>query len=85
MFNKIQKEGLVNCRKVGLPSVSGKVWKEILLGSIAKHTEDKNAMGSSQHGFRELKSGLSLLSVFCVEITLLVDEGRAVSVAYPCL
>ena len=39
-------------------------------------------MGSSQHGFRELKSCLSLLGVLYVEVTNLVDEGRAVAVAY---
>ena len=82
MFNKMEKEGVGNCRVVGLPSVSGQVRKEIFLGSIAKHTKEKNVKGSIQHGVKELKSCLSLLTVFHIEITLLVDEGRSAAVAY---
>ena len=41
MLKKVKKEGVGNQRLVGLTSVAGKVGKEILLGSIAKHTKDK--------------------------------------------
>ena len=50
MFNKMEKEGLGNCRLLTLSSVAGNVLKEILLQSIDKPMNGKKEMGNSQHG-----------------------------------
>lgn len=64
VFKEVKKEGVGNQRLVGLTSVAGKVLKEILPESVVEQTKNQNVMGSSQHGFREGKSRVSLLSVF---------------------
>ncbi|PKU34547.1 rna-directed dna polymerase from mobile element jockey- hypothetical protein [Limosa lapponica baueri] len=47
-----------------------------------KHTEEKNAIRSSQHGYTKGKSCLTNLIAFCDGMTGWIDEGRVVDVVY---
>ena len=56
--------------------------EQIILSAITRHVQDNQVIRPSQHGFMEGRSCLSNLVSFYDQVTLLVDEGRAVDVAY---
>ncbi|GAB0203076.1 mitochondrial enolase superfamily member 1 [Grus japonensis] len=78
VFKKGRKEDPRNFRPVSLTSIPGKVMEQLILGIISKHVEEKNVIGSDQHGFTKGKSCLTNLIAFYDW----VDEGRAVNVVY---
>ncbi|PKU35402.1 rna-directed dna polymerase from mobile element jockey- hypothetical protein [Limosa lapponica baueri] len=82
VFKKGKKEDAGNYRLVSLTSIPGKMMEQLVLGVISKHTEEKKAIRSSQHGFTKGKSCLTNLIAFCGGITGWIDEGRALDVVY---
>lgn len=77
LFRK-SKEDTENCRLISLTTAP----EEILLETISKHIKDKKVTGHSQHVFIKGKLCLTNLTVFCDEMTGLLNEGRAVDVVY---
>ncbi|PKU44787.1 reverse hypothetical protein [Limosa lapponica baueri] len=70
-----------NYRPVSLTSVPGKVMEQIILSAIMQHMRDTQPIRPSQQGFMRGRSSLTNL-IFNDKVTLLVDEGKAVDVAY---
>ncbi|GAB0195344.1 mitochondrial enolase superfamily member 1 [Grus japonensis] len=56
--------------------------EQLILGVINKHVEEKEVIGSGQHGFTKGKSCLTNPIAFYDGMTSWVDEGRAVDVVY---
>ncbi|GAB0204618.1 mitochondrial enolase superfamily member 1 [Grus japonensis] len=81
VFKKGRKEDPGNYRPVSLTSVPGKVMEQLILGVISKHVKNK-VIGSGQHGFTKGKLCLTNLMAFYDDMTVWVDEGRAVDVVY---
>ncbi|KAJ7413920.1 RNA-directed DNA polymerase from mobile element jockey-like protein [Willisornis vidua] len=71
------KEDLGNYRPISLTSVPGKVMEQ-----ITQHLQDGEGIRPSQPGFRKGRSCLTKLISFYDQVTHLVDEGKAVDVAY---
>ncbi|GAB0199656.1 mitochondrial enolase superfamily member 1 [Grus japonensis] len=82
VFKKGKKEDPGNYRPVSLTSIPGKVTEQLVLGVINKHVEEKEVIGSGQHGFTKGKSCLTNLIAFYGGMTSWVDEGRALHVVY---
>ncbi|GAB0209844.1 mitochondrial enolase superfamily member 1 [Grus japonensis] len=82
VFEKGNKEDPGNYRPVSLTSIPGKVMEQLILGVINKHVEEKEAIGSGQHGFTKGNSCLTHLIAFDDGMTGWVDEGRAVDIVY---
>lgn len=61
IFKNFGKEDLGNHRLASLTLVPEKGVEKIFLEIISKHMKDKNMMGSSQRGFIERKSCLTML------------------------
>ncbi|KAK4824103.1 hypothetical protein QYF61_010623 [Mycteria americana] len=76
------KEDSGNYRPVNLTSVPGKLMEQIILSAITWHVEDNQGIKPSQHGFRKGRSCLTNLMSFYDKVTRLVDERKAVDVAY---
>ncbi|KAJ7406998.1 hypothetical protein WISP_129591 [Willisornis vidua] len=81
IHKKGQKEDLGNYRPVSLPSVPGKVMEQIILSAITWHLQDRQGIRPSQHRFRRGRSCLTNLISFDVQMTCLVDGGKAVDVS----
>ncbi|GAB0209251.1 mitochondrial enolase superfamily member 1 [Grus japonensis] len=82
VFKKGKEEDPGNYRPVSLTSIPGKVMEQLILGVINKHVEEKEVIGSGQHGFTKGKLCLTNVIAFYDGMTGWVDEGRAVDVVY---
>ncbi|KAK4832463.1 hypothetical protein QYF61_023510 [Mycteria americana] len=82
IYKKGWQEDQGNYRPVSLTSVPGKVMEQIILSAITWHIQDNQAIRPSWHGFMKGRSCLTNLTSFCDKVTRLVDEGKAVDVAY---
>jgi len=82
IYKKGQKEDPENYRPVSLTSGPGKVMEQIILSAIMQHTRDDQVIRPSQQGFVKDRSCLTNLISFYDKVTHLVDEGKAVDVAY---
>ncbi|KAK4824795.1 hypothetical protein QYF61_019463 [Mycteria americana] len=82
IYKKGWKEDPGNYRPVSLTSVPGKLMEKIILSAITLHGEDNQGIKPSQHGFRKGRSCLTNVISFYNKVTCLVDEGKAVDVAY---
>jgi len=63
-------------------SVPGKIMEQFILSALTGHMKDHQAIQHSQHGFMKGRSCLTNLISFSDQVTHLVDEGKAVDVAY---
>ncbi|KAK4811050.1 hypothetical protein QYF61_015754 [Mycteria americana] len=79
---KGQKEDPGNYRPVSLTSVPGKLMEQIILSAITRHVENNQEIKPSQHGFMKGRSCLTSLMSLYDKVTHLMDEGKAVDVAY---
>ncbi|PKU35907.1 rna-directed dna polymerase from mobile element jockey-like [Limosa lapponica baueri] len=82
IHKKGQQDDPGNYRPVSLTSVPGKVMEQIMLSVIMRHMKDNQAIRPSQRGFMRCRSCLTNLISFYDKVTRLVDEGKAVDVAY---
>ncbi|PKU28586.1 rna-directed dna polymerase from mobile element jockey- hypothetical protein [Limosa lapponica baueri] len=82
IFKKGKEEDPGNYRPVSLTSIPGKVMEQLILETSSRHVKDKKVIRSSYHGFTKGKSCLTNLITTFDEVTGLVDEGRAVDIAY---
>jgi len=56
--------------------------EQMHLETTSKHRKDRKAFGSSQHGFTKRQSLLTKLIAFYNEMTVSLDNSRAVVVHY---
>ncbi|NXO83561.1 PO11 protein, partial [Sitta europaea] len=82
IYKKDEKEDPGTYRPVSLPSVPSKVMEQFILSVITQHLQDGQGIRPSQHGFRRGRSCLTNQVSFYDQVTLLVDEERAVDVVY---
>ncbi|PKU44080.1 rna-directed dna polymerase from mobile element jockey-like [Limosa lapponica baueri] len=82
VFKKCKKEDPGNSRPVCLTSIPGKMMEPLIVNVISKNVEEKQVIGSGQHGFTKGKSCLTNLVAFYDGMTVWVDEGRAVDIVY---
>ena len=80
-YKKGHKEDLRNYRPVSLTLVPGKVVEQIILSDTTRHVQDSWGIRASQRWFMKCRSCLTNL-ISCVQVTILVDERKAVDVVY---
>jgi len=78
VYKKGQKEDSGNDKPVSPTSVLRKVMEQIILCALTGHVKDNEGIRPSQHGFMTGRSCLINLISFYVQVTSLVDEGKAV-------
>ncbi|KAK4829738.1 hypothetical protein QYF61_006447 [Mycteria americana] len=74
----------VHVLMLGAPELNTvlQVTEQIILSAIMRHVQDNQVMRPSQHGFMKGRSCLTNLISFSDKVTCLVDERKAVGVAY---
>ncbi|GAB0179931.1 mitochondrial enolase superfamily member 1 [Grus japonensis] len=82
IYKKDWREDLGTYRPVSLTLVPENAMEQIILSAITPHIQDNQVTGPSQHGFMKGRSCFTNLISFYDEVTLLVDEGKAVDVVY---
>ncbi|KAF1444227.1 hypothetical protein FQV21_0013191, partial [Spheniscus demersus] len=82
IYKKGRKEDPGNYRPVSLTSVPGKIMERFILRALTRHVRDNQGIRPSQHGFMRGRSCLTNLISFYDQVTRLVDEGKAVDVAF---
>ncbi|KAK4817636.1 hypothetical protein QYF61_021782 [Mycteria americana] len=83
IYKKGHKEDPGNCRPVSLTLVLKKVMEQIISSAaIMQHVQDNQVIRPSQHVFMKDMLCLTKLISFYDKVTCLVDEGKAVDVAY---
>ena len=82
IYKKGQKEDPENYRPINLTSVPGKVMEQIILSALTRRMQDSQGIRPSHRGLMKVRSCLMNLISFYDKVTHLVDEGKAVDVAY---
>ena len=83
IYKKGCKQDPRSYRHVSLTSVPGKVMEQIVLRETMMHLRDNQGIRPRQNGFTKGRSCLTNVISFYDLVTSLVDEGKAVDVAYP--
>lgn len=65
---------------ISLTLIPGKVMEQILLEATSKNIKNQKVIGSKQQGFMEGRLCPSNLTAFYNELTVMVDERRAMAV-----
>jgi len=82
IFKKGKKKDPRNYRPICLTSIPGNIMEQLILEVIIKQVQEKKVIRNSQHGFTKRVSCLTNLVAFYDDMTVWVDEGRAVDVVY---
>lgn len=75
----------MNNRLIRLNSFAFKMVEQMYLETTSKHMKGRKVFWNSQHGFLKKKSCLIKLIDFYNEITISMDNSRAVDISCLCL
>jgi len=82
IYKKSQKKDPGNCRPVSLTSMLGKIREQFILNVLTRHVQNNQGIRPSQHGFMKGTSCLTNLISSYDQVTLLVNERKAVDIVY---
>jgi len=82
IYKKGQKRDPRNYRPVSLTLVPGKVLERFIPSALTGQAKDNQGIRPSQHGFMKGRSCLINLISFYDQVSLLVDERKAVDIVY---